>query len=289
MNITINNRPADITLDTERTLGDVLSGMEQWLAASGNRILGVSVNGADIGESLSAVFDRDIGDIKKLDVSVSFWAELAAEALAEIHTVCMQYGDAGFAERAGISGVWDESAAARFLAADIPDMFSLAKLTFSGEGLSPQDFSLLIEERLREIGDPVHEIRGSESLVLGIAARMEELSLDVQTGKDHRAAETIQQFSALGEKLFRLFSILKARGLSPDTLVIDNRSARIFIEEFNAALKELSAAYENRDTVLVGDLTEYELAPRLLQFFSALKDFSASSPFSISAMTADSI
>ena len=271
MNITINKRPADITLDTEKTLGDVLTGIEQWIASSGNRILGVSVDGADMGDALSSSLNRDIGEIKNLDVLVSFWEELAAEALDDLHKTCAMYLNAAFEDRGGIKDAWEGSAAARFLRTEIQDMHNLAELTFSGEGLSPRDLAAVAEERLREIGDPVREICGAEPMVLDTAARMEELSLDIQTGKDERAAETMQRFSALGEKLFRLFSILKVKGLSLDSFVIDNRSARFFVEEFNAALKELSAAYENRDTVLVGDLTEYELAPRLLQFFSALK------------------
>ena len=111
---------------------------------------------------------------------------------------------------------------------------------------------------------------------------MEELPLDIQTGKDQRASETIQYFSSVGEKLFRIFFILKSEGLSLETFVIDGLSVRTFMEEFNAALAELSAAYENRDTVLVGDLSEYELAPRLLKFFSALKNFSEMSSLSVS-------
>ena len=57
-----------------------------------------------------------------------------------------------------------------------------------------------------------------------------------------------------------------------ETFVIDGLPARVFIEEFNAAPRELSEAYENRDTVLAGDIAEYELAPRLLKFFATLKN-----------------
>jgi hypothetical protein len=69
--------------------------------------------------------------------------------------------------------------------------------------------------------------------------------------------------------------LFKSEGLSPDAFLVDKIPVRTFIDEFDAILKELSAAYENRDTVLVGDLSEYELSPRLLQFFTALKDFSS--------------
>jgi len=274
MNISINDRPADITLDTEKTLGDVLSGIEMWLSPTGNRIQGISVNGQILGEdTLPASFGRDIKDIKKLDITVSSYRELAGEALGDLLETCTLYEDAAFTERPRIAEAWEKSVAARFLRTDISDMYDLAGRTLCGEGLSAQDLSIIINERLREIAGPVREICGCEELIKTVAARMEELPLDMQTGKDQRAAETIQLFSRTGEKLFRIFFILKSEGLSLDTFVIDELPGRTFIEEFNAALNELSAAYENRDTVLVGDLSEYELAPRLLKFFSALKNY----------------
>ena len=283
MNICINEKPADITLDTEKTLGDILSGIEQWISPSGNRIHGISVNGQIVEEdTLPEVFDREIKDISKLDISVSSYRELAAEALGALLETCISYGDAAFDERARIAGTWEKSAAARFLQTDISDMHDLAGLTLSGEGLSPADLSILIEERLREIADPGRETISCEAVVGNIAGRMEELPLDIQTGKDQRAAETIQLFSRVGEKLFRIFFILKSDGLSLDTFVVDGHPVRAFMEEFNAALAELSAAYENRDTVLVGDLAEYELAPRLVKFFTALKNFPKMPPSSVS-------
>jgi hypothetical protein len=61
-----------------------------------------------------------------------------------------------------------------------------------------------------------------------------------------------------------------------ESLVIDDIPARTFMEEFNAALIELTSAYENRDTVLAGDIAEYELAPRLIKFFAAIKNITKS-------------
>jgi len=273
MEISINDKPADITLDTEKNLGDILSGIEQWISPSGNRIRAVSVNGVDLGDSLSEAFNKDIREISKLDITVSSWRELAAEALVDLDETCVTYSNALFEERGGIAAAWEKSPAARFLASDISDLYSLADRAFSGEGLSPGDLAVITEERLREITDPGGEMAGSETLVRIVAARMQELPLDMQTGKDARAAETIQHFAHLGEKLFRIFAILKTGGLTVDSFFVDGTPARTFIDEFNAVLDELSAAYENKDTVLVGDLAEYEMAPRLLKFFDALKNF----------------
>jgi len=102
--------------------------------------------------------------------------------------------------------------------------------------------------------------------------------LDMQTGKDLRAAETLQLFSQMAQKLFRIIYIHKTEGLSLETMTIDSLSVQTFFEEFNSALSELSEAYESRDTVLAGDIAEYELAPRFLKLYSFLKNTCQASP-----------
>ena len=280
MNILINNKPADITLDTEKTLGDVLSGIELWLSQSGNRIRNVSVDGTDAsGDTLSALFGRNIRDIKKLDITVASWRELAAQALFDLLETCTCFGNAAFGEREPVINAWEGSAASRFLASDIADIHKLAGDTLKGEGISVQDLRILIEERLREISEPDRELFSTEALVKSTAERMEELPLDIQTGNDQRAAETIQLFSRVGEKLFRILFIRHSDGLSMDTFTISGIPARSFFDDFNGALRELGAAYQNKDTVLAGDIAEYELSPRLLNFFTALKNITKSIDF----------
>ena len=279
MNICINDQPADITLDTEKTLGDVLSGIEYWISSTGSRIREISVDGQVLADdALCGAFDRDVKDIKKLDIAVSAYRELAAEALGILRQTCLLYSEAAFDDRPQIAEAWEISAASYFLRADISDLYTLAGRAFSGEGLSVHDLSIIVEERQREIVNPGLEIAGCEALVKNIAERMEELPLDIQTGKDQKAAETIQLFSRTAEKLFRVFFVFESEGLSLDNFLVDSLPGRTFMEEFTAALTEISAAYENRDTVLVGDLSEYELSPRLLKFFFALKDFSGPPP-----------
>ena len=274
MVISINGKPVDITLDTEKTLGDVLSGIEQWISPSRSRIQKISVNNKALCENtLSGEFGKDIADIKNLDIVVSSWCELASEALTNLLETCAIYERVPFAERQQIVSAWKGLAAARFLESDIQDIYNLSEKLFSGEGLSSPELITLIEERLREVSDPKAEIEKYEAFVSSIAQRMEELPLDMQTGKDLRAAETIQLFSHTCEKLFRIFHIYKLEGLDLESFVIEDLPALKFIEEFNSALAELSSAYEKQDTVLTGDISEYELAPRVIKFHTALKSY----------------
>jgi hypothetical protein len=119
-------------------------------------------------------------------------------------------------------------------------------------------------------------------LIGEVSKRLEELPLDIQTGKDIKAAETITLFSSLAEKIFRIIFLYRQYGINIETIMVPAAEANVnlkdynlkdYIDEFNTALKELVSAYENNDTVLVGDLAEYELAPRLLCLSGILADF----------------
>jgi hypothetical protein len=275
MEISINGKPADIILEKEKKVGDILSSLEQWLDGSGNRLSGLFIDGIKTGvTTLTEAMERELVGIQNLDIRISSWDELAMEALGDLKETCIVYSDAAFDLRMEIRMRWEESAAAAFISTEIKDLHELIGLSFGGEGLSTRDLEALVEERLRELAEPKAEIHNMEKPISEIVRRLEGLPLDVQTGKDGRAAETIQLFSRMGEKLFRLLQVFKYRGLLFESLLIDGLAVKGFLNDFSTALEELCAAYRNQDTVLIGDLAEYELAPRLLKLFSALKNFS---------------
>jgi hypothetical protein len=270
MNITINGKAADITLEAEKTLGEVLAGLENWLRGSGHRLSGLEVDGEKADSlSLEHLFSREITDIATLNLSTSSWSELATEALLNLYMETENFLEGSFGERTILRQNWEETPGSRFLAEQMRDIYAMADKTFSGEGLGPQKLQKIVQERLREIESPRREIAALKPLVTAVAARLEDLPLDIQTGKDGRAAETVQLFSGVAEKLFRLLSLLKLQGFSPETLTVDGVAIYEFVEEFRTTLKDLVGAYEAKDAILVGDLAEYELAPRLLKFHSA--------------------
>ncbi|MDR0719994.1 MAG: hypothetical protein LBF78_10190 [Treponema sp.] len=277
MKISINGIKADITLEGEKYLSEALSGLEEWISSSGCRIMGIAIDGEKISPGkLPGFFGREIASIGELDISVSSWPELAVEALEVLLDFCDARQEASFEGREEIRANWEKSPACAFINLEINDLAGFVLRSFSGEGLGPKDLRLIVEERLRELRDSKGEVEKSENAVREIAGRMEELPLDIQTGKDGRAAETMQLFSRISEKLFRLLFILKRKGLEEEKLIIGSLPAKAFFGEWSGALKELQSAYETKDTVLVGDLSEYELAPRLLSFYSALKESSLS-------------
>ena len=283
MNIFINGQPADITLESERTIGELLSGVEDWLRRSGFRLHGLEIDGESINSaSVSDVFNRELNGIQSINILACSQTELMADALMESKGYVEAFSAAPYQGKSEIQENWKNSAAHSFLQAENQELYRILDGYLNQEPNPGEDATgiaalnngivSLVNERIREIEDPQGEFVRSEAIVLEITKRLEELPLDIQIGKDGRAAETISLFSTITDKLLRLIYLLQSQ--SEDgikSIVIDSIPVYHFLEEFCTALKELLAAYESRDVVLVGDLAEYELAPRLRSFYSAIK------------------
>jgi hypothetical protein len=81
---------------------------------------------------------------------------------------------------------------------------------------------------------------------------LKEVSLLLQTGRDKPAMEIVISFADNVQSLMDILPFL-----APDP-----ERARL-LAELTPVLRELVAAFDSRDTVLIGDLLEYEIAPRM--------------------------
>jgi hypothetical protein len=272
MRIYINESPADIVLEAEKTVGDILSGIDEWLSSSEHRISGLRIDGEPVDlAAMTAAFERSLEHIDALNIIVSSWDELALEALLNSKEDVAFYEAASAEDKECIKSVWKNSPAACFLSDHIPDVFAQMEKTFSGEGLSPAEISKTLDERVSELADIGKEFRSMAPLIETIAKRLEDLPLDIQTGQDRKAAETVSIFTKAAEKLLRLIHILNIQGMRLENLAIEEQPLVAFIEAFTALLKELLTAYENKDVVLVGDVAEYEISPRLRKLYAAIE------------------
>jgi hypothetical protein len=267
MEISINGHKANITLDNEKTIGEIMAGIELWLADSGHTLSGLSIDGQAPGASrLDEVFSREIGGVKTLDVFTSSIAELTVISLSEVNGDIDEYENMNFEDKSNFFNIWKERTHARFIEDKLPELFSLYANAFSSGGLSPETLRSITEERLREVKEPLDEFKKIEPLLNEICLRLVDLPLDIQTGKDGRASQTIQVFSGLTEKILRISKQLNIQGyFTGDENFFSN-----MINDFSEVLKELLDAYEKRDTVLIGDLAEYEASPKLKELYAAI-------------------
>jgi hypothetical protein len=271
MVVTINGRTMDITLERERTLGEVLSGIETWLEGSGFSLSGLAVNGENVElGAMEAACRRQIEEIDSVDIVASTWAELMQQALVSTNRALEERIQSSAEAIPAIAAAWASSAAASFLAGRDRELHALVEAALEGMTPDVSAATTAVNERIQEIDDPRAELVSLASRLEPMALSLEDLPLVLQTGKDAQAAATLAAFAALASKLFRLVPLLKHRGIDLGDTPVDGNDFRSYIEELGTALKELISAYEGGDAVLVGDLAEYELAPRLRSLANAL-------------------
>ncbi len=227
MVIRINGQPIDFTLEEEKTLGEVVRGLQSWVEERRLVVTSLAIGpagGPAGGEELLGRPDA---------------ASWQAIPIQEVDCLSLAVAPAG-----------GEPAAP-----------SPTKAAAGGEPApsSPAD----LEDLHRAMQSAVAALEGT-------GAELEEVSLLLQTGRDRPAMEAVIRFSDRFQELLGLLLRLQQAGrLDPSAASIEGRTLESFAAGLNEALRELLQAFQNRDSVLIGDLLEYEVAPRL----AAIREF----------------
>ncbi|MDR0502320.1 MAG: hypothetical protein LBH16_03250 [Treponema sp.] len=267
MEIKINGQPADITVENEKTIGDVIVNLDNWLANSGHRLSGLEIDNERIDVlSMDKTFQREIGSIKVINIQTSSYAGLYETSLLNLLNDINEYVSLDFHEKNEFYGKWNKRAQAFFISEEIPDLLELCGNAFRGGSLKAESLISITEEMLREVRDPQEEFLTLQSVINDVCEKLISLPLDVQTGKDKQAAQTIQVFTAITEKIIRTYRHLCVQGYMAENEITQ------LIGQFGGTVKELLDAYEKHDSVLIGDLCEYEVAPRLEQLCNSIID-----------------
>jgi hypothetical protein len=271
MIIKINDKPLDFSLDNEKTLGEVFAGLEQWLSNSGHRLSEISVDGQVVSVSMvEEIFKKDIKAIKCLDIKTNVIAEFTVASLITLQEDIDEYEKLNFDEKPKFFDNWKQSAQAMFISEEMPDLYSYFENTFTNGDISILALRSIIEEIQREVSEPVKELVKIEPVLNEICDKLTNLPLDIQTGKDLLAAKTIEIFSAIAEKIIRIFYQLSTQGY-----LLQIEKAKKIAQDFNNfknILIELLEAYEKHDIIIVGDLAEYEASPKLKELYFAILD-----------------
>jgi ribosome-associated translation inhibitor RaiA len=268
MEIRINGQAADITPESEKTVGEILASLDMWLTDLGHSISGLSIDGKAADTTrMDEIFSMETSGVKVLDIYTSSTAQLSAAALLNLLGDIDEFEELKFEDKSNFVNSWKQRAQANFIKENMPELYSIYIDLFSKGGVSCQTLRSITEERLREVRHPVDEFSKIEALVNETCVRLVDLPLDIQTGKDGRAAQTIQIFSGITEKILRITKQLNLQGYLDKS---DEKTLTKLINDFSGMLRELLDAYERRDSVLVGDLSEYEAAPKLQELFASI-------------------
>lgn len=272
MEILVNRERIDFTLEHEKTAGEVVDGLAQWLESGGMAVTALSIDDEALPiHDRSPWADIALDSVTTINVEAlpaSQVQQTALEALDEylqLLASCITSGEAS-----ALADLVTELPYVRTrIAAFFPDLAVAEKILDNdkinqGQIPSQVDGTLaeierlraVIDTRIREYVDPDTELlRTLNGLVASVPA-LREIPVDLQTGRAGEAMHTVVQFAELFSRVLRLMP-------RTDGSRVDRDKVRAFAESLAPHLKEVKEAIEAEDSVLLGDLMEYEIAPQL--------------------------
>lgn len=286
MRLTINDEEVSYSLDSEKTLGEVVHGIRAWLAAAGFVITGLHADDRDLlqspdeswgGRAIDTVSSLGITATHTGDMKIAHWRTVD-RWLAMLEEELVRAPDGGTTSEAGSADPLEELleglpqtleglAANPFLP---PGSDAGKRFETMFVGRTAPELRSLAPDARKEAGDLIHHLRGlvqariddathpSESLsrcaglLRGSMVELKEVSVLLQTGRDKPAMDIVIRFADIVQSLMDVLPFL-----APDP-----ERARL-LAELTPVLRELVAAFGSRDSVLIGDLLEYEVAPRM--------------------------
>lgn len=291
MEIRINDNVLDTTLENEKFLGEVIDGIKKWLTEARLNIKEIIQDGETLSLDKTALWwNRNINEINNIDIIALTNIEKYIEDLQIVYQYitmlekALHSGNMALAvdlvkDHKIIGDTLDYFFSKRSSAPAYSKEFSkLIEYSRIGKGVEPADtrdleafltkISFLLKKRIGEISNPVSELKAASLSLSQLIPDIENVSILFQAGKDKQAIDTVIIFIELSEKIIRLYSILKeTQKVNLNDLTVESIHFNIFFEEFNDILKELAKAFELSDTVLIGDLLEYEIVPRIDTLF----------------------
>jgi len=275
MTISINGQEIDYTLDNEKTAGEVIEGLCSWLEESGLLVSRIWIDGKvmtlaeghwrDTATSEIAVMKLEAvtvktGRIQQLGTARDYFLLLKDSAVngdeVSLSELTNTYDDL----KRMMPHILDESQHP-VIVPHMERVFTECGFPapHGGRVANPKALSTeaarlanLVENRLREASNPEQAIQTAVLSLAELAENLDEIAVQLQTGKDKQAMETIIKMTELFQALTRTLAW------------VDNQGLKDSIEALNGILGEFEEGLKAGDTVLIGDLLEYEIKPRLI-------------------------
>lgn len=285
MEVLINEEQVDVTLEEEQTLGEVMEGLRGWLNDSQLFITDVVVDEQDVKldapESWAQTRVDSIGRIEIM--AMAPWEVKAAglQVLVQYFTLLRD------AIRSKDGRQLDEvSGEADHIARTLPtyaqdlidpndrtdilhrivDAPEIREGTLPGAERATELLGYLdqavtvLASRAREISRPHAEAAATARTIRGLIPEVSEVSVLLQRGEDRRAMDSLVRFTELVGKLLRIMPHMVRGNHEP---AVSAERLEKYGAELNATLEELVDAFGTQDSVLIGDLVEYELVPKI--------------------------
>ncbi|MFP4113344.1 MAG: hypothetical protein ACOC2Y_04370 [Spirochaetota bacterium] len=281
MEILVNHEPLDFKLENESSVGEIVDGLAHWLSAGRFAITAIDVNATSYAlHDRESWADIQIDDVDRLAVEalpltdVDHATLVALEEYFSILAECLETrNELPLGElvrelpyvRARLTQFFpalaSEDGETSVL---LDDRLEQGKMPHpeNARSLSAEvnDIRTIIRSREREYREPARELALTLGHLSATRPALIEVPVQLQTGKEQEAMQTVVTLTELLTRVVRLVPLVER---SEDDADINVEGVRRFAEELLPHLIELKDALEIQDTVLIGDLLEYEVAPRL--------------------------
>lgn len=155
------------------------------------------------------------------------------------------------------------------------------KIKLNGKTIQADDIDSILDIELTEdtvieldvVSKPtvIESFHNCASNFEEIDSKLPEISVLLQSGKDREASDII---NSLAVAMSDFVHVARMSALFPELyqqISIEGNNLQAFFEEFSPILKDFEQAMESKDSVTVGDLSEYEISPRLKNVIQALQ------------------
>lgn len=154
------------------------------------------------------------------------------------------------------------------------------KICLNKKEITSEEFDTIISEPLEKDtlleltviskGEVISALEDSAGKFTELAEQLEEIPVMLQSAKDSEANSII---TTLAKEIDIFCHTTALSALFPDVyskLTIDGKDIGTFFSEFSPVLSDFEEALKSKDTVTIGDLSEYEISPRLTSISEAI-------------------
>ncbi len=267
--ILINGEKIDYSLENEKTIGEVIGSIAEWLKKSGMCVDSLLIDEQYPSNDQWTI--RPIDDVSSLKVYAMSLREYSLSKLELARNYLLQLTESykNHDKRAlnELAKSYDEFL--RMLSDILKKDISTISIEEIGTVFSEDDESAdtrpeqvlnsitniieLLEKYYEEVAHPQENAVIIAGKLASLAESFDEAAVHLQTGRDAAAMNTIIYLTELLQALLRCMIWMEEESL-----------ANKLCAELTELLAELEEALAAHDTVLIGDLLEYEMKPRLI-------------------------
>jgi hypothetical protein len=142
--------------------------------------------------------------------------------------------------------------------------------TFDSEATKPLgkdtkfEFSVVTKDSIKQ------SFAALSQLFAELSEQMENVPVALQSGKNKEVSESIKKVADSIDNFCHIAALASLFPQDFSNTKIEGKDFSDFFQEFSPVLVDFEQALANNDTVLIGDLSEYEICPRLKAISTAL-------------------